>query len=63
LESENKSQSAQAINDAIISFQAARKVSCEAGVVKSVLQLFDALAESDNMGILKEVRKAITGNK
>jgi tetratricopeptide (TPR) repeat protein len=63
LESENKSQSAQAINDAIISFQAARKVSCEAGVVKSVLQQFDALAESDNKGILKEVRKAITGNK
>ncbi len=63
LERENKSQSAQAINDAIVSFQAARKVSCEAGVVKSVLQLFDALAESDNKGILKEVRKAITGNK
>jgi hypothetical protein len=33
-----------------------------AGVVKSVLRLFDELVKCDEEGILKDVRKAVEGN-
>jgi hypothetical protein len=40
----------------------ARKIAPHAGVVKSVLRLFDELAKCDTEGILKEVRDAAEGN-
>jgi hypothetical protein len=39
----------------------ARKIAPHAGVVKSVLRLFDELAKCDTEGILKEVRDAAEG--
>jgi tetratricopeptide (TPR) repeat protein len=42
---------------AIEAFQQARKIAPHAGVVKSVLRLFDELVKCDEKGILKDVRK------
>ena len=53
---------APAINDAIETFRAARKIAPHEGVVKRVLRLFDELVKCDEEGILKDVRKAIEGN-
>ena len=36
-------------------------VTPHAGVVKSVLRLFDELVKCDEAGVLKEVRKAVEG--
>ena len=41
----------------------ARKIAPHAGVVKSVLRLFDELAKCDDNGILKSVRDAAEGKK
>jgi len=42
-------------------YQAARKITKDAGTVRRVLRLFDALAVADTKGILAEVRPVITG--
>jgi hypothetical protein len=42
-------------------FQKARKIAPHAGIVKSVLRLFDELAKCDTEGILKGVRDAAEG--
>lgn len=47
--------------EAIETFKRARKIAPHAGVVKSVLRLFDELAKCDSKGILKEVRAAAEG--
>ena len=52
---------ATTIDDAIETFQKARKIAPHAGVVKSVLRLFDELVKCDEGGILKDVRKAVEG--
>ncbi|NOH03816.1 MAG: hypothetical protein HND47_18560 [Chloroflexi bacterium] len=44
---------------AIETFRKARKIAPHAGIVKSVLRLFDELVKCDKEGILKEVRDAI----
>ncbi len=46
---------------AIETFQKARKIAPHAGVVKSVLRLFDELVKCDKEGVLKDVRKAAEG--
>jgi tetratricopeptide (TPR) repeat protein len=52
---------APTVNDAIETFRKARKIAPHAGVVKSVLQLFDELVKCDEEGILKDVRIAVEG--
>ena len=47
---------------AIETFRKARKIAPHAGVVKSVLRLFDELVKCDTDGILKDVRKAVEGS-
>ena len=51
------------VADAIETFRAARKIAPHAGVVKSVLRLFDELAKCDTDGILKDVRNAAEGKE
>jgi hypothetical protein len=46
---------------AIKAFSAARKIAPHAGVVKSVLRLFDELVKCDEEGILKGMREIIEG--
>jgi tetratricopeptide (TPR) repeat protein len=46
---------------AIETFSAARKIAPHAGVVKSVLRLFDELVKCDGEGLLKGVREVIEG--
>jgi tetratricopeptide (TPR) repeat protein len=46
---------------AIEAFQKARKIAPHAGVVKSMLRLFDELVKCDEEGILKGVREVIEG--
>lgn len=46
---------------AIETFRAARKIAPHAGMVKSVLRLFDELVKCDEEGVLKDVRKAVEG--
>ena len=50
---------APTVDDAIETFHKARKIAPHAGVVKSVLRLFDELVKCDEEGILKGVRKVI----
>jgi tetratricopeptide (TPR) repeat protein len=52
---------APTIGDAIETFRKARKIAPHAGVIKSVLRLFDELVKCDSEGILKEVRDAAEG--
>ena len=47
--------------EAIDIFKRARKIAPHAGVVKSVLRLFDELVKCDEEGVLKDVRKAVEG--
>ena len=54
---------APTVDDAIETFQKARKIAPHAGVVKSVLRLFDELVKCDNEGILKDVRNAVEGKE
>ena len=49
------------VEQAIETFRAARKIAPHAGVVKSVLRLFDELAKCDQEGALAEVREVIEG--
>lgn len=51
------------ITEAVEVFRKARKIAPHAGVVKSVLRLFDELLKCDEEGILKEVRKAVEGKE
>jgi hypothetical protein len=44
-------------------FRKARKIAPHAGVVKSVLRLFDELVKCDEEGILKDVRNAVEGKE
>jgi tetratricopeptide (TPR) repeat protein len=48
-------------NEAVETFRKARKIAPHAGVVKSVLRLFDELVKCDEEGILKGVREVIAG--
>jgi hypothetical protein len=52
---------APTVDDAIETFHKAREIAPRAGVVKSVLRLFDELVKCDTEGILKDVRKVIEG--
>ncbi|MEP7134811.1 MAG: tetratricopeptide repeat protein [Chloroflexota bacterium] len=52
---------APTIDDAIATFKKAREIAPHAGVVKSVLRLFDELVKCDEDGVLKDVRKAVEG--
>ncbi len=52
---------APTVDHAIETFRKARKIAPHAGVVKSVLRLFDELVKCDEDGILKDVRKAAEG--
>ncbi|MEW6242214.1 MAG: hypothetical protein AB1564_15535 [Chloroflexota bacterium] len=54
---------APTVDDAIETFRKARKIAPHAGIVKSVLRLFDELAKCDKKGILKEVRGAVEGKE
>ena len=47
--------------DAIKTFRAAREIAPHAGVVKSVLRLFDELVKCHEAGVLKDVREVIEG--
>jgi hypothetical protein len=49
------------IAEAVETFRAARKIAPHAGVVKSVLRLFDELVKCDSDGVLKNVRKSAEG--
>ncbi len=49
------------VAEAVETFRKARKIAPHAGVVKSVLRLFDELVKCDEEGILKEVRSAVEG--
>jgi tetratricopeptide (TPR) repeat protein len=55
------SERRKALDEAVEIFKKARKIAPHAGVVKSVLRLFDELAKCDAEGILKDVRKAAEG--
>jgi hypothetical protein len=44
-------------------YKAARAVTSDAGIVRYVLQVFDALAQADTPGILAEVRPIAAGMK
>ncbi len=52
---------APTVDDAIETFRKARKIAPHAGVVKSVLRLFDELVKCDEDGVLKDVRIAAEG--
>ncbi|HLO16813.1 MAG TPA: tetratricopeptide repeat protein, partial [Anaerolineales bacterium] len=49
------------IAEAVETFRKARKIAPHAGVVKSMLRLFDELVKCDEEGILKDVRQAVQG--
>jgi tetratricopeptide (TPR) repeat protein len=49
------------VNDAIAAYRAAREINKDAGIVKRVLRLFDALAVVDTEGLLRDVRSAAAG--
>jgi len=46
------------VSEAVAAFRAARAINRDAGVVKRVLRLFDALAAADTAGVLAGVRAA-----
>jgi len=51
------------IPDAITAYKAARAVTTDPGIVQMVLQMFDALAQADTVGILGPVRSAAAGEQ
>ena len=55
----NAGRVAPTVDDAIETFRKARKIAPHAGVVKSVLRLFDELVKCDGEGLLKGVREVI----
>jgi hypothetical protein len=60
-EGEVDSERQKALDEAVETFRKARKIAPHAGVVKSVLRLFDELVKCDGDGILKGVREIIEG--
>jgi tetratricopeptide (TPR) repeat protein len=50
------------VAEAVETFRKARGIAPHAGVVKSVLRLFDELVKCDEEGVLKGVREVIEGN-
>lgn len=58
---ENSKERDEVIAEAMETFRKAREIAPHAGVVKSVLRLFDELVKCDEEGMLKEVRKAAEG--
>ena len=50
------------VSKAMEAFRKARKIAPHAGVVKSVLRLFDELVKCDEEGVLKDVRGIVAGN-
>jgi len=56
------SERQKALDEAIETFRKARKIAPHAGVVKSVLRLFDELVKCDEEGVLKGVREVIEAN-
>jgi tetratricopeptide (TPR) repeat protein len=51
----------EVVAEAVKTFKRAREIAPHAGVVKSVLRLFDELVKCDEEGILQDVRKAVEG--
>jgi len=49
------------VSEAVAAFRAARAINRDAGIVKRVLRLFDALAAVDTAGVLAGVRAAANG--
>jgi tetratricopeptide (TPR) repeat protein len=49
--------------DAFETFRKARKLAPHAGIIRSMLRLFDELVKCDEEGILKDVRKAAEGKE
>jgi tetratricopeptide (TPR) repeat protein len=49
------------VSEAVAAFRAARAINRDAGIVKRVLRLFDALAVADTAGVLAGVRDAANG--
>jgi hypothetical protein len=49
------------LSEAVEALKKARKIAPHAGVVKSVLRLFDELVKCDKDGVLKDVREVIEG--
>ncbi|MEW6029265.1 MAG: hypothetical protein ACOYZ8_01605 [Chloroflexota bacterium] len=60
---EVESERQKTLDEAVETFRKARKIAPHAGVVKSVLRLFDELVKCDKEGILKEVRSAAEGKE
>jgi tetratricopeptide (TPR) repeat protein len=58
---EEPSRSKRDLQDVIETFRKARKIAPHAGIVKSVLRLFDELVKCDEERILKDVRSAVEG--
>ncbi len=58
---ENSKERDELVAEAMEIFRKARKIAPHAGVVKSVLRLFDELVKCDGEGILKDVREVIAG--
>jgi len=59
---ENSKERDEIVAEAVETFRKARKIAPHAGVVKSVLRLFDELVKCDEEGVLKGVREVIEGN-
>jgi tetratricopeptide (TPR) repeat protein len=59
LDSEERPARTPAFEQAIECFRKAREIAPHAGVVKSVLRLFDELAKCDEAGALKGIREVI----
>jgi tetratricopeptide (TPR) repeat protein len=51
----------EVVAEAVKTFKRAREIAPHAGVVKSVLRLFDELVKCDEAGVLKDVRQAVQG--
>ena len=58
---ENSGERDKIVAEAVQTFRKARKIAPHAGVVKSVLRLFDELVKCDEEGMLKGVREVIAG--
>ncbi|HEY6968362.1 MAG TPA: tetratricopeptide repeat protein [Candidatus Angelobacter sp.] len=51
------------IPNAKAAFKAARSITADVGIIRAVLQLFDALGQADTNGILTEVRPLVAGTQ
>jgi len=58
---ENSKERDEIVAEAIETFKRARGIAPHAGVVKSVLRLFDELVKCDEEGMLKDVRDTVEG--